>query len=127
MPGWLRLALIGLAGGAGALARYGLAGWVQRAGGDAFPWGTLTVNMLGCFLFGLVWALGGEGRPLSSDARLILLSGFMGALTTFSTFASDTNVLIGVGRWPAAALNVGGQVLAGLLLLSLGLLLGKQF
>lgn len=104
----LRLALIALAGAAGTLARYGVyetsAKLLHRT-----PWhvplATLTVNIVGSFLFGLVWALWDRGQ-MSMLTRTLLLGGFMGAFTTFSSFAFDTGDLIARGNSLGAAVNV---------------------
>lgn len=123
---WGQLLLLALAGAAGTLTRYGLATWVQRWAGPAFPWGTLAVNLVGCLLFGLVVALS-EGRALvGPQARLILLTGFMGALTTFSTFAFDTTQLASHAGWTLALVNVAAQNVLGLASVYAGLALGQR-
>lgn len=120
------LLLMALAGGAGALCRYGLGGAVQRLAGERFPAGTLVVNLLGCLLFGLVWGWL-EGRVgFSPQTRPIVLTGFMGAFTTFSTFAFETAGLLQGGQWLAAALNVGVQAVAGVVLVLAGLALAQN-
>ncbi|MBI2966166.1 MAG: fluoride efflux transporter CrcB [Chloroflexi bacterium] len=100
------LAWIGAAGALGALARYGLALAVQRGTGTAFPWGILTVNTAGCFLFGVVFGLAEERGVVRSDLRAVALIGFLGAFTTFSTFAFDTLNLIRAERYALAVGNV---------------------
>ncbi len=115
-----KLLLIALAGGLGSLCRYGLGGVVQRLGGAGFPWATLAVNLLGCFLFGLVWTAATERGLLSAEARLVILTGFMGAFTTFSTFGFETVQLARDGQWLLAGANVAAQVVLG----ALGVLLG---
>ncbi len=106
MPSGLSAAVVQLgwlcfAGAAGTLARYGLAGLMQRLLGESFPWGTLTVNALGCFLFGVVWMLAEDRLVISGQTRFVILTGFMGAFTTFSTFAFETAALRATpnGRW----------------------------
>lgn len=122
----LQLSLVALAGAVGTLARYGLAAAVQRLGGPAFPWGTLAVNLVGCLLFGLVVALS-EGRAIiSPQARLVLLTGFMGALTTFSTFAFDTTQLAQQSGWALAAANVVVQNSLGVAAILAGMAAGQR-
>ena len=122
MQQWI---LIGFAGAMGALARYTLAGLVQNLLGPGFPWGTAFVNVLGSFLFGFIWSLA-EGRlALSPQTRTIVLTGFMGAFTTFSTFMFETGGLIRDTQWTLAFGNVAGQVILGLLCLFAGLALGQ--
>ncbi|MBD3220839.1 fluoride efflux transporter CrcB [bacterium] len=120
------LILVAVAGGLGALCRYGLGGLVQHAAGERFPAGTLVVNLLGCLLFGLIWGWL-EGRAgFSPQTRVIVLTGFMGAFTTFSTFAFETANLLQGGQLLAAALNVAVQTVAGVVLVMVGLTLGQQ-
>jgi len=78
------------AGAAGTLARFTLSGIVQRFAGGSFPWGTLVVNLTGCFLYGLLLALAERRMDLDPNIRRIVFVGFMGAFTTFSSLISDT-------------------------------------
>ncbi len=120
-----KLALIGLAGAAGALCRYGLAAAVQRLAGASFPLGTFVVNVAGCLAFGLLAGLF-EGRvQVSAETRFALLTGFLGAFTTFSTYAFESSALLRDGEWLSAALNIGGQVALGLAAVVLGLNLAR--
>ena len=111
-----RLLLLFLAGGVGALARYGLAGWVQGRTGAGFPWGTLAVNAAGCLVFGLLWGLAMERALLSPETRTVLLVGFLGAFTTFSTFAAETSNLL---REAEYALAAGNLILSNVLCIGL--------
>lgn len=122
-----KLMLIGLAGAFGAVARYGLGGLVQRFTGVTFPWGTFVVNILGAFLFGLIWSLVEQRLVISVETRVIILSGFLGAFTTFSSFMFETSSLIGEAQWGLAVLNVGGQIVLGLAAMFLGLATGRVF
>ena len=123
--GMMRILALVLAGGLGALCRFGMASSVQaRAGTSFFPWGTASVNLLGCILFGLVWTLGEKGKVLTPESRAVILTGFMGAFTTFSTYAFETSRLLQAGQWSLAAGNVLGQNLLGLLGIWLGIWLG---
>lgn len=92
-----KLAWLAVAGAMGTLARYGLTGLAQRvapniAGG--FPWGTLAVNVLGCFLFGLVWSLAESEWAVNSHVRVVIFVGFLGAFTTFSTYAFEAGQML---------------------------------
>jgi fluoride exporter len=122
-----KLCWIGLAGGLGALSRYGLAGLVQRATGPAFPWGTLIVNAAGCFLFGLVWSITENRITVSGSTRVIVLTGFMGSFTTFSTFAFETSALLRDSEWLLAGGNIIANNLVGVIFLFLGLIVGRVF
>lgn len=119
-----KILLIALAGAAGTLARYWISGFVNRQTA-AFPWGTITVNLLGCFLFGLVWILAEERALIGPAARTVILIGFMGGLTTFSSLAGDTMGLLRDAQYLRAFANVALQNTAGLALLWLGIITGR--
>jgi fluoride exporter len=87
---WKNLLLIMLGGSLGAASRYAVSLLSVKWWGTNFPWGTLTVNLAGCFFIGLLFALAERSRLLSPDMRLLLITGYLGALTTFSTFALET-------------------------------------
>lgn len=120
-----KILLIALAGAFGTLCRYWLSGLAYDLLGRDFPWGTWAVNILGCFLFGLIWILAEERGLMSALARILILTGFMGAFTTFSTFVFESGGLIHDGQWLRLALNVGGQNIVGFAALYLGTGLGR--
>jgi len=122
---WQKLLCLGLAGAAGTLARYALAGLTQRAAGDAFPWGTLAVNVAGCFMAGLVWALCEERIAVSGETRTVIFVGFMGAFTTFSAYVLETSALLRDGQWAWAMGNMALQNVAGVALFFLGMAAGR--
>ncbi|WP_026455124.1 fluoride efflux transporter CrcB [Saccharomonospora iraqiensis] len=109
--GWTVL-WVALGGATGAVLRYVLDQRVQRATGSAFPWGTLTVNLVGSALLGLLtgWSLATGG---TDTARALLGTGLAGALTTFSTFGYETVRLVTERAHAYAAANVVLTVLAG--------------
>jgi len=119
---WLCL----IAGGAlGTLARYCLGGAVHRAAGAAFPYGTLCVNLLGCFLIGLLAALSEKKFFLDANMRIMLMVGFCGAFTTFSTFIFETSGFLKDSEFWPALLNVVVSVVAGFLVFRLGAFIGE--
>jgi fluoride exporter len=120
-----KLFLLCAAGTLGTLARYGMSGVVQRLCGEAFPWGTLAVNALGSFLFGVVWSLADERSVISGETRFIVLTGFMGAFTTFSTFAFETSQQLRDSEWLLACGNITVQLVLGLVLMVAGIALGR--
>ena len=120
-----KLLLLFLAGGAGTLTRYGLDGLVQRLAGASFPWGIAAVNLVGCFLFGLVGAMAAERGLISAEARLILLVGFLGAFTTFSTLIGETGGFLSDRQWFYATANFALQNAGGLILYFLGSAAGR--
>lgn len=117
--------LIFFAGGLGALSRFGLTVLVNKLAGGQFPWGTLAVNMLGCFIFGLLWELI-SSRMLSDPTRIILLVGFVGSFTTFSSYIFDSFVLSGSDRLWLALTNIIFQNSIGFLSLYLGILITRR-
>lgn len=120
-----KLSWIALAGALGTLTRYWLAGVVQNAAGTLFPWGTVVVNLAGSLAFGFIFAIV-EGRfAISGELRMILLTGFMGAFTTFSTFMFETEQLLESSQWGLAAGNLALQNIVGLVALLSGLTLGR--
>lgn len=121
---WLGIAI---GGGLGALARYGVGLLAARWWGTAFPWGTLAVNLVGCFLLGLLMESEARSPHVSAEMRLVLGTGFLGALTTFSTFGVDTFRAVEAGNAGAAVMNVGLNFIPGLLLVYLGVLCARQW
>lgn len=111
---------IGLAGLTGTLLRYWLAGIVARQQGENFPWGTLTVNLVGCFLAGVVFQLTEERFLLSPNARTIILIGLLGGFTTFSSYGLQTFVLLRNGQFGLASINVAASNVLGLLMVWVG-------
>jgi len=116
---------IALAGAAGTLARYGLSGLMHRLLGAAFPWGTLTVNLIGCCLLGFLLELSRQTGWVSPDFRTIAGIGFLGGFTTFSTFGVETYRAFETGDWLAATLNLLANVAGGLLLVAAGSTLAR--
>ena len=98
--------LIAMAGAVGAVARYGVVRLAEPWGPAAFPSGTLAVNISGSLVLGFLVTLFLERGGLSTDLRLALTVGFLGAYTTFSTFSVETLSLMEDGRWGFAAANV---------------------
>ena len=122
----MKLFLIALFGAAGTLARYGLQGIVQIRMGSMFPYGTLLINLTGCFLLGLVGQLTLNRMLISSDLRLAIAVGFFGGYTTFSSFGWETAKMLKDGEWGRAAAYVGASVFAGLLLSVTGIHLANK-
>ena len=116
---------LAVAGAAGTLTRYTLAGLVHRIDGASFPWGTLAVNATGCFLAGLLWALFETRWAVSGETRVIILVGFMGAFTTFSAYILETGELVRASEWAYALANVSLQNTLGFLALLVGMAIGQ--
>jgi fluoride exporter len=123
----LKIFLIALFGTIGTLARYGLQGVVQNRMGGAFPYGTLLVNLSGCFLLGLIGQLTMNRILISPDMRMAIAVGFFGGFTTFSSFAWETAKMLEDGEWLRASTYIGASVIAGLFLSVAGIRLANRF
>jgi len=88
------LLLVAVGGGVGSMARYLSQKWVSENHAHPFPWGTFLVNLAGCFLIGIVYAAAEKTTFISPQIRLLLITGFCGGFTTFSTFAFENMNLI---------------------------------
>jgi CrcB protein len=119
--------VLSLAGAAGTLARFWVGGFVQRLSGEAFPFGNFLVNLSGCLLFGLIYALVENRSGLPGELRLYVLTGFMGAYTTFSTYMFESVALLQHGQWLAASANLFGQTVLGIVCIMAGLAVGRFF
>jgi CrcB protein len=120
-----RLFWVCLAGAVGAGTRYLISLWAGHRVGDSFPFGTLIVNVTGCFLMGLVMqaSVNISGFPLT--LRAALTSGFLGGLTTYSAFAYESTKLAQDGARAGAVVNVGLTTVACLVAVVLGLAAGR--
>jgi len=119
MSKWLAL----ITGGTlGTLARYLFGGYIYQIFGTSFPFGTLIVNLTGCWLIGFFVVLSEEKFLLGPTARIFLMIGFCGAYTTFSTFMLETANLMKDGENFRALINVLLSVLLGFAALRIGIL-----
>jgi fluoride exporter len=119
----VRILTVAIGGASGAVCRYLLAGWIQSLTGTLFPLGTLLVNASGCFVFGLVATVLAGPAGLPDVYRLLLLVGFCGGYTTFSSFAWETIALLDGGKAGLAF----AYVAASNLLCLAGVWLGLRF
>ena len=122
----LQLLVIGCGGAVGAMMRYGLGLRVTLLAGSAFPWGTLLVNIVGCFLAGLLFALAVTRIPLSDLLRNGLQIGLLGGFTTFSAFSIDAITLFDQGLWLRGLLYIVTSVIMSLLGAYLGMSVGRN-
>jgi fluoride exporter len=123
----LRILLIAIFGAVGTLARYGLQGFVQFRTGSTFPYGTLLINLTGCFLLALTYQLTVNRMILSPDLRIAIGVGFFGGYTTFSSFGWETAKMLEDGAWGPATAYVGASLIFGLLLSVAGIRLANRF
>lgn len=113
--------IVGIGGFIGSALRYLVAGWVQQVSKSLdFPYGTLAVNLLGCFVIGFLAQLAETRGILASETRLLVFIGLLGGFTTFSSFGNETLNLARDGQMFDALTNVLANVAFGLLLVWLG-------
>jgi CrcB protein len=117
--------IVMLGGSLGAASRFGIGLLTAKVWGTRFPWGTLTVNLVGCFLIGIVFALADRARLLTPDMRLLVITGYLGALTTFSSFSLETVNAARAGMHLQPVMNILANNLGGLACTILGLWLGS--
>jgi CrcB protein len=116
---------VALGGSLGALARYGLMTFVERRALAVFPWDVFVVNLTGCFVVGLVVSALVDRHHTPEWLRVGLVLGFIGAYTTFSTFAQDLYDLGEARQYAVAALNLFGSIGGGVLAVVAGTWLGR--
>jgi len=121
-----RLLWICVAGGLGSGARYLVTLWAGRTFGTAFPYGTLAVNVAGCFLIALIMTLALTTTLVPPNLRFALTTGFLGGLTTYSTFNYETTEFVPERAWRSAALNASLTVLCCFVAGLLGLALARR-
>jgi CrcB protein len=98
--------LVGIGGFLGSIARYLVSGYIQDRTGEIFPFGTLAVNVIGCFAIGGLSELAEARAFLSPEARALVVVGVLGGFTTFSTFGNETVNLLRDGEWMFAVMNL---------------------
>jgi fluoride exporter len=113
--------LVGLGGGIGSIARFLCQKYIYEWHPHTFPFGTLIVNVAGCFIIGLIFGLGEKSQVLSAEWRLLLATGFCGGFTTFSTFAAENIGLLKNGQFLWFALYTAGSVIVGILATWIGM------
>ena len=123
----MKIFLIALFGAIGTLARYVLQGAVQFRMGSVYPYGTLLINLSGCFLLGVIGQLTLNRILVSPDMRMAIAVGFFGGYTTFSSFGWETAKMLEDGEWLPATAYVGASVVVGLLLSVAGIRLANRF
>lgn len=116
---------IGIAGFFGSIARYAVSGVVSRVN-ESFPWGTFAVNVTGSFALGFLVSAFAHRLVVHPDLRIAITVGFLGAYTTFSTFALETFEFAETRAWGWAAVNVIASLAVGLVAVWLGSAAGRQ-
>jgi fluoride exporter len=119
-----KLLLVACGGAVGAAGRFLIGTMALRWWGPTFPWGTLTVNLAGCFCIGLLFALGGRLRFVTPEMHLFLITGVLGALTTFSAYSMETVNALRAGWTVQAAANILANNVGALAMTFLGIWVG---
>ncbi len=122
----MQVLLIGFAGGLGTLARYFVGLWAGRTLGAAFPYGTFIVNVAGCFLIAFISQLALATTLVSPSLRTVLTTGFMGGLTTYSSFNYESTALLRQGAVATGSLNVVATLVACFVAGLLGITLARR-
>lgn len=120
------LLLIGLFGAAGCVSRYLISSNLNAWLGKSFPYGTLAVNIIGSFIIGIIFEVALRGSVMSPTLRVALTTGFLGGLTTFSTFSFETVELLLNGKYLVGFLNIASSLLLSFLSTYLGIVLVRQ-
>jgi CrcB protein len=123
---WKVLAIVAVGGGVGSVCRYAASVWASNRFGTEMPYGTLLVNIVGCLIIGLFMTLATERVIVSPYWRLLVSVGFLGGLTTFSSFSYETWRLMLDGESVRAAGNIALNLIVGLLATWLGIVLGRS-
>lgn len=124
MGTWGNVIALSVGGVLGVNGRYWLGLWVSRWAGGQFPWATFAINVSGSFAIGFLTVTLARWLP-HPNFRLLIVVGFLGGYTTFSTFEFDSLVLWERGEWGLSLANMAGSVLAGFLAVALGIGLGR--
>jgi CrcB protein len=121
----IKLLIVGAGGFIGAIARYLVSGLVHRFLDGRFPYGTMVVNLIGCFMLGLFMFFVARRNLFTPNIRLLISIGLLGAFTTYSTFAYETFRLMINQRLTAAFINIAVQLVGGLLAVGAAMVVGR--
>ena len=121
----MNILMIGAGGFFGAILRYLVSGWAHRMAGTSFPYGTLTVNVLGSFLLGFFFIIAQERFMISPQIRSFIAIGLLGAFTTYSTYSFESIMLLKEAMYILATLNITLNLVLGLFAVWLGMTLAR--
>jgi len=119
-----QIILVGIGGGAGSIFRYLIKVWTSKFS-DEFPMATFSANIIGCLLIGLLMGYFAKNEHIPSDWSLLLITGFCGGFTTFSTFSSENLNLLQTGNYLTALTYMVGSVAFGILAVFFGFIMTK--
>lgn len=115
------LILVGIGGAIGSILRYTTVNSINRIFNATFPLGTFIVNLIGCLIIGIIIAAAEKEQLINNEIKLLLVAGFCGGFTTFSSFSLENIQLLNLSNFSALALNIFGSVLLGVFGVWLGL------
>lgn len=118
-----KILLVGLGGGAGSILRFLASAYINRWNITTFPLGTFLVNVMGCLIIGFL--LGVTGKAFNEDIKLLLVTGFCGGYTTFSTFSSENLFLLQNGNYLMLVIYILASIIIGLLAVWFGVFLAS--
>jgi len=124
MEAWTKVIVLSAGGAVGVNARYWLGVWMNKWASPHFPWATVTINVSGSFLIGVLTIALTRWLP-HQNLRLLVVTGFLGGYTTFSTFEYDSATLWERGETRLVAINMAGSVVAGFVAVLLGIALAR--
>ena len=119
------LLFVGVGSFVGGVLRFLVSMSMKKLCGEGFPWGTLIVNLVGCFVFGVIFALFGKYGSVNNGWCLLLTTGVCGGFTTFSAFANESVLMLQNGNWGGFVGYVAMSVVVGLVMVALGYLVFK--
>jgi CrcB protein len=119
--------LVGLGGFIGSVSRFLASNYMTKNFPSLYPFGTFAVNVIGCFIIGIIYSLTEERAILSNESRLLLATGFCGGFTTFSAFSAENLALIKDDQYGLVFIYISLSVVAGILFTYLGTVVGKNF
>jgi CrcB protein len=122
----LNIALVAAGGAIGSVARYLVGVWSARLAGPNFPWGTITVNIVGAFLIGLMVEVVARRFDASAEMRVFIVTGVIGGFTTWSSFTLDAVTLFERGDMGQAAFYLAGSLTLSFAAIFAGLALGRS-
>jgi len=123
---WKTIVYVAIGSGIGGVGRFLLQQFIQKRVESSFPYGTLAVNLLGCFVIGIVIGLADKGNILSPRGRIFLAAGICGGFTTFSSFISENRNMLHDGELVNTFIYISVSVIVGLIATTLGILLIKN-
>ncbi|MDA3883876.1 MAG: fluoride efflux transporter CrcB [Bacteroidales bacterium] len=121
------LLLVGTGGFIGSILRYLVQQWFMQNSTTSIPWGTFAVNIIGSFIFGIIYAFADKHAVFSQEIRLLFAIGFCGGFTTFSSFAAENMNLLTNQDYFSFALYTGLSILSGLIMVWMGINIVKFF